>query len=240
MKTFIGWFCGSLEILRDGFVTDCERLSSMQGLPITREWLSCEENLSVSSNATCILVIEKEGVYNRLSEDRFFERIPSILVTGKGYPDLATRALVKTLYSNLRIPVFGICDCNPFGVGVLHTYQMGSKKIGIDGGDRYGVPIQWLGLWPSHVEELRKRKELPKDVYQALTDTDKKRLEKLCDESLARHHKNDNELHELILMQENGYKIELEALHWMGMDYMSDWLESVIQDYQFESKLDIR
>ena len=233
MIIIIGWFCGSLEILRDGFVTDCERLSSMQGLPITREWLNGEENLSVKSKATCILVIEKEGVYNRLSEDRFFERIPSILVTGKGFPDLATRALVKTLYNKLLIPVFGICDCNPFGVGVLHTYQVGSKRIGIDGGDRYGVPIQWMGLWPSHVEELRERKELPKDVFQVLTDTDKKRLEKLCDESHALlHHGNDNKLHELILMQENGYKIELEALHWMGMDYMSDWLESVLKRHE--------
>jgi meiotic recombination protein SPO11 len=202
----------------------------MQGLPITREWLE-GDSLNVRSKATCILVIEKEGVYNRLSEDRFFERIPSILVTGKGFPDLATRALVKTLHGKLQLPVFGICDCNPFGIGVLHTYQVGSKRIGIDGGDRYGVPIQWMGLRPSHVEELRQRKELPKDVFQALTDIDKKRLDSLCDESHAFHSGNNAKLDELILMRQCGYKIELEALHWMGMDYMSDWLESVLKSH---------
>ena len=190
------------------------------------------EEIEVRSKATCILVIEKEGVYNRLSEDRFFERIPSILVTGKGFPDLATRALVKALHVKLQLPVYGICDCNPFGVGVLHTYQVGSKRIGIDGGDRYGVPIQWMGLRPSHVEDLRDRKELPKDVYQALTDIDKKRLGKLCNESHSFHQGNDAKLNELILMQQCGYKIELEALHWLGMEYMSDWLESVLTSHQ--------
>ena len=60
-------------------------------------------------------------------------------------------------------------------------------------------------------------------MFQVLTDTDKKRLEKLCDESHALpHHGNDDKLHELILMQENGYKIELEALHWM---YQKMWIQ---------------
>jgi meiotic recombination protein SPO11 len=203
----------------------------MQGLPNTREWLEGEE-LEIKSNATCILVIEKEGVYNRLSEDRFFERIPSILVTGKGYPDLATRALVKTLHTKLQIPVYGICDCNPFGLGVLHTYQVGSKRIGIDGNDRYGVPIQWMGLRPSHVKKLRERKELPKDVYQSLTDLDLRRLENLCDETHSFHQGNDAKLGELLMMRESGYKIELEALHWIGMDYMSNWLERVLKSHK--------
>ena len=48
-----------------------------------------DTTIRIESDARCILVIEKEGVYTRLSEDKFFLRfLPCILVTGKGFPDV--------------------------------------------------------------------------------------------------------------------------------------------------------
>ena len=64
---------------------DGTALSSIQGLPITREWIDGDEKgltddgveIKVSSkDAKVILVIEKEGVYNRLAEERIFDRFP--------------------------------------------------------------------------------------------------------------------------------------------------------------------
>ena len=64
---------------------DGTALSSIQGLPITREWIDRDEKgltddgveIKVSSkDAKVILVIEKEGVYNRLAEERIFDRFP--------------------------------------------------------------------------------------------------------------------------------------------------------------------
>jgi hypothetical protein len=142
-----GWFCGNIRIVRQdsnskqtnvNTSTDGTSLSSIQGLPITREWIhraahiihhsqkdktrtgigddssstssststnssqesGCgmdnessnefklhhEANFAIQSDAQCIIVAEKEGVYTRLSEDRFFDRVPCILVTGKGTP----------------------------------------------------------------------------------------------------------------------------------------------------------
>ena len=234
-STILGWYCGSIEIIQNGTITDATTLSSVQGLPITREWIDVsecgnsnnEDEFVIRSNARCILVIEKEGVYIRLSEDRFFERIPCILVTGKGFPDLATRALVHGLATRLRIPVCGLCDCNPFGLGVLHTYERGSVRMGVDGGDRYGVPIRWVGLQPSCVQAL----QLPKRVYQRLTDVDRRRLDKLSAECHPFHynHMDGNvRIDELRLMQSTGYKVELEALNWLGVDYMTDWIETIL------------
>jgi meiotic recombination protein SPO11 len=45
-------------------------------------------------------------------------------VTGCGYPDVATRALVHML--SLRLPgaeVVGLCDYNPHGLSLLLTYR---------------------------------------------------------------------------------------------------------------------
>lgn len=46
-------------------------------------------------------------------------RIPSILVTGQGFPPLAVRACVYRLAEALELPVLGLVDCNPFGERVL-------------------------------------------------------------------------------------------------------------------------
>lgn len=43
-------------------------------------------SLILNSDARYIIIVEK-----RLTEDRFFHQIPSILITAKGYPDMATR-----------------------------------------------------------------------------------------------------------------------------------------------------
>ena len=185
--------------------------------------------------AKCILVIEKEGVYNRLSQDRIYDRYPCILVTGKGFPDLATRSLVHTLHHELHLPVYGIADCNPYGLLVLQTYQYGSAtRAGMDRGSRYSVPIQWLGLRPSQVAKFRTKTTtddsadtstattatFPSDVYQKLTELDRKRLDKLLEEGHKFHAEAgitaDNRYEELESMRDNGDKVELEALNWLG------------------------
>lgn len=247
---------------------DGTALSSVQGLPITREWIdrsttmqstakrSTSTSTSTSSsgsgtfnasqpfqissrNAKCILVIEKEGVYTRLSEDRFYDRYPCILVTGKGVPDLATRALVYTLHTELGLPVYGLCDCNPYGIGVLQTYRRGSARMGLDGTERYGVPIQWVGLRPSQVYGMRSGSDLPSNVFQALADLDRKKIARLGEEGSAFVSGDDvtakcrmHRRQELALMGEMGIKVELESLHWMGMDYMCKWLEKIMVGHE--------
>jgi len=235
--------------------------SSNQGIPITREWImrshssisSSSSQLSstsnsrsnhdftIQSNAKCILVVEKEGIFLRLTEDRFHERYPCIIVTGKGYPDIATRALVHVLHNELGpdVPIYGICDCNPFGVSVLQTFYKGSDNRHGDGGDRYSVPIQWIGLKPSFVYKLKEQNLLPKEVFQMLTDLDKKKIEKLCHESNdfihRRHDYNsrniidyDDYVDELESMTDLGLKVELESLNWLGIDYITGWLLEVL------------
>jgi hypothetical protein len=50
-----------------------------------------------------------------------------------------TQACVFALHKELRLPVYGLVDCNPYGIQVLNCYQNGYEN-------KYGVPIQWLGL----------------------------------------------------------------------------------------------
>ena len=47
--------------------------------------------------ARYLLVIEKDAIFQALTQDRFFDELPCVMVTAKGMPDLATRAFCSKL-----------------------------------------------------------------------------------------------------------------------------------------------
>jgi DNA topoisomerase VI subunit A len=47
-------------------------------------------------------VIEKMGIFTRLVEDKFFDTVPCILLCGKGYPSVATRAMLAMMDLQLK------------------------------------------------------------------------------------------------------------------------------------------
>jgi hypothetical protein len=246
-------------------VLDGRMTQSSHGFPISSDWLYPIQHRPYCLHtiaATCVLVVEKEGVYQRLAEDKFFHRYPCIIVTGKGFPDVATRAFVHALHTNLGIPVRGLADCNPFGVSVLNTYQQSSNRCGLEGGGRFGVPMEWLGLRPlqvaalscTNVEEFRdknrdaqfdqkpdeafsgasKQRSLPNEVFQRMTEIDCRRLNSLLAVDSPNYWtgngRNVKRMTELEYMQQTGYKVELEALNWLGMDFCALWLSQIFEN----------
>jgi len=100
-----GLIVGRVMLKEHGNWIDCCKVG-VQGHNITDETAS---NIQLHpSGVRYILVIEKEGIFNRLSEDKFFNIIPCVIVTARGYPDLNTRKIVKKLQDVLQVPVLGL------------------------------------------------------------------------------------------------------------------------------------
>jgi len=104
--------------------------------------------------------------------------------------------------------------------------------MGIDGNLKYSVPIRWIGLRPSTVLSLEDR--FPKEVFQKLTDLDHKRIEALLDVSnlFLTEERED----EILAMRDEGYKVELEALYWLGPDFMGNWVVDQLEKIDNESE----
>jgi meiotic recombination protein SPO11 len=252
-----GWFCGDVQLLdiHDGKPQwNGHSYRGEQGCPISSDWVLPSKKrsfrLDPATTATSIVVVEKEGIYQRLVQDGFCYTHQCILVTGKGFPDLATRACVYTLHRQLHLPVFGLADCDPFGVAVLNCYFGGTMETtttlsnGRGSSDRYAVPIQWLGLRPSQVQYLSQPTtfynvsypSLPSAVFQQLTDIDRKRLmDHFWNEQhpfiLDQHPARLQETHEMISM-----KVELEALYWLGMDFCSRFVGFLLETNQHQRR----
>ena len=84
--------------------------------------------------ARFVLVVEKDTVFRRLADDGFTRRVPCVLVTASGFPDLCSRAIVQRLVQVLKVPAFAVTDFNPSGNlyvrgGVTHVYHVRSGRF---------------------------------------------------------------------------------------------------------------
>ena len=96
-----------------------------------------------------VLIVEKHAVFNRLfSEERVHTRLPCVVITAKGFPDLATRAFLKRLQTtHPHVPFLGLVDWNPSGVLILNTYRAGGRtSSSVLESSRYALDVKWLGV----------------------------------------------------------------------------------------------
>ncbi|EGG09195.1 uncharacterized protein MELLADRAFT_104525 [Melampsora larici-populina 98AG31] len=156
-----------------------------------------------------VLVVEKEAVFTSLlsvgfPDDRRFGK--SALITGKGYPDLATRQLLHRLSTEEKsnhIPIYILVDCDPHGIDILSVYKFGSHKMSFQTGLSV-EKIEWIGLKCSEWKEL----DLDSHSLLPLTKSDLSKAEQL----ISRKGLPQSWLNELSSMLEMGFKAEIQAL----------------------------
>ncbi|CAI5745468.1 unnamed protein product [Peronospora destructor] len=198
------FFTGDISILKDG---QWRHFSSGEEVSITQE----------------LLQLKPSEI-----EDKFFETIPSILVTGRGFPDLATRMFVSLLSRVFELPVFGLCDCNPFGLSIMLTYKLGSARMPLES-LQYAVDIKWVGFRPSQAARL----SLPSSSLKALSRKDIAVADSLLRTSFVQANDAYKEEVEMWLGDLLPWKIELEALHFVGFTFLTTFLQECIKKGNF-------
>ncbi|RIB24673.1 Spo11/DNA topoisomerase VI subunit A [Gigaspora rosea] len=205
-----GLVAGALKIIqKDKTILDCQSLNN-QGILIPTDQID-----RVETNAEFVLVVEKEATFQYLLSSRIFEKFgPCIIITGKGYPDLATRQLVKIL-GDLRhsnnlinsfetIPILGFFDNDPYGIEILSVYKFGSTAMSFDNENLATPIIKWLGL---HCADWQKY-NISKNTLLPLTSADRKKAYQL----LQREYFQDEWRNEICRMLYMEKKAEMQSL----------------------------
>ncbi|KAG2079070.1 DNA topoisomerase IV, alpha subunit [Suillus decipiens] len=135
------------------------------------------ERFDLKGNISWVLVVEKEAVFQTLCRFQFASHQslpgPGLIITvtnwydtavllliyfhqGKGYPDVATRQLVKTLSDNLPayIPIVALVDGDAYGLDILSVYKYGSHSLRHENEKLAAKQIKWLGIWTSEIADL--------------------------------------------------------------------------------------
>lgn len=121
---------------------------------------------------TTVIVVEKDTVFQRVICLPLVAQNDQVLcVTGKGYPDFATRKFLLLLQrQNKRLYYIG--DADPFGADIFFTYCFGSLKFAISESQAFceRLEIQWIGpFMQDFTQEITRLKMTQRDELKAFS-----------------------------------------------------------------------
>jgi len=134
------------------------------------------ERFEVDEVISWVLIVEKDAVFQTLCRLKMANHpalCRGIIITGKGYPDIATRQLVKTLADNLptTIPILALVDGDAYGLDILSVYKYGSFAMRHENQKLAAERIEWIGVWASELAGLG----VDRDAMIPMTDHDEKK-----------------------------------------------------------------
>ncbi|XP_077191798.1 meiotic recombination protein SPO11 isoform X1 [Paroedura picta] len=211
LSTSKGCIAGNLSYVEeDGTKVNCT-CNTMTAVPSNVEGMR-----NLSTDAEFILIVEKDATFQRLLDDNFCNKLsPSIMITGKGVPDINTRLLVKKLWDSCHVPIFALMDADPHGIEIMCVYKYGSVSMAFEAHHLTVPAIRWLGLLPSDFDRLN----IPKSALIQLTKRDQSKLASLQMRPYISYHPAWKK--ELDIMAVSKMKAEIQALTSFSSDYLS-------------------
>jgi DNA topoisomerase-6 subunit A len=143
-----GMISGPITLRVGGDIIDCNLGSRATSQLIPTNIRDVE---IVNVKANFVMVVEKDTVLNNIRKSGFIQKYNSILMTGSGEPDRATRMMVRTLNEEWKKPVVIFADADPWGLGIALRYKIGSESLSYDS-DRLVTPnAKVLGMMFSDI-----------------------------------------------------------------------------------------
>lgn len=166
-------------------------------------------------DAEFVLFIEKDAVWRRFNEDKFWKKHKCIITHGQGMPARGNRRLLHRLNKELGLPVYCLVDNDPWGLYIYSTIKQGSINLAHES-KRMAVPdARFIGLSSFDEEKFK----IPKSVRFPLKKVDVKR----CKEMLRYEWFKDKKWQvEIKKMMDNNFKLELEALSRRGITFITE------------------
>ena len=209
-----GDMVGNITVIDNGDEIDCRRMGSGgYGIPSITEprviqFKKCE--------AQFVLHVEKNTVWQRFNEDKFWKKHNCILTHGNGQPPRGVRRLLQRLNQELGLPIYCLLDCDPWGHYIYSVIKQGSISLAFES-RRMAVPdAKFLGIRAMDFD----RYKLSDDVQIALTDRDRTRAKQIAEYPWFAEKKPWQK--EIATLMRNGFKMEVESLITKDISYVTE------------------
>lgn len=209
-----GNLVGPITLVDDGNTLDCMKMGSA-GYPVP-SIVEPETIQFKKCNAKFILHVEKDTVWRRFYEDRFHEKHNCIVTHGGGQPARGMRRLLRRMHDELKLPLYCLLDCDPWGYYIYSVIKQGSISLAYESA-RMAVPqAVFIGVSSFDYE----RCGLSDDVKIGMDDTDVKRAKQILSYPWFAGKKPWEK--EIRKMMSNGFKMEVEAMINKRFTYLTE------------------
>ena len=209
-----GGMVGPIVLEDSGDEIDCSRMGS-GGYSIP-SIVEADVVKFKSCDAKFILHVEKDTVWRRFNEDKFWRKYSCLLTHGGGQPPRGVRRMLYRLHNELKLPVYCLLDNDPWGYYIYSVLKQGSINLAYES-NRMAIPeAKYLGLRSRDYDRCK----LNQSVQIALNDTDIKRAKQIAAYPWFAQKKAWQK--EIETMLTNGFKLEVESLISKDISYVTE------------------
>ncbi len=176
----------------------------------------------VDITADYVLVVEKDALWQRLNEDKFWKKENCIIITPKGQASRGTRRLIRKL-ADEGLPIYCFTDCDAWGWYIYWTIKTGSMNLAYLGRN-FAIPeMRFIGVTMRDIREF--------EFLQKLTinakEVDLKRAEEMLSYPWINAHKPWVE--ELKMVLKTKKKLEQDALQGQKLTFVGEYIKRKIE-----------
>jgi len=207
----LGAAAGRIVIKDKGDLIDWSKLGS-GGWSIPS---AVEDIIFKKVDAKFVIYMEKAAIWERLHEDRLWDKMKCAIIASQGQATRGIRRLLQRMNTELGLPVYVLTDWDIWGVYIYSVLKTGSVSLAHIS-ERLAVPdAKFLGLTAEDVIKYDLKRHLIK-----FKDVDVKRIEELSKYQWFKDKKEWQK--QFQMMKELKGKVELDALVTKGITFISD------------------
>ncbi len=234
----------SLDLKREDFNLSTDRKGVVAGNMIIRDKFGGEESVIDASkqgrsgwmipsdvdngmefvdvNADYVLVVEKDALWQRLNEDKFWKKNNCILITPKGQASRGTRRLIRKL-ADMKLPIYVFTDCDAWGWYIYWAIKTGSMNLAFLNKSLATPEARFIGVTMSDLQNYDFLKKLTINAK----DVDIKRAEEMKSYPWIARHKEWVE--ELDIVLKTRKKLEQDALQGQKLTFVGEYVKNKIE-----------
>jgi DNA topoisomerase-6 subunit A len=177
----------------------------------------CEPNVIrfIRNSAEFVLFVEKEAMFSRFNEDKFWRKHKCILMTSNGQATRGARRLLQRMATELKLPVYVIVDNDPWGLYIYSVLKQGSISLAYES-MRLAVPdVRFLGMSAFDYKKF----SLSPAVQIKLDAKDIARANQMKNYDWFAQSKWQREINELL---KNGFKMEVDGFLTKSISFITE------------------
>ncbi|MBI2133495.1 DNA topoisomerase IV subunit A [Candidatus Woesearchaeota archaeon] len=177
--------------------------------------------------AKFVIYMEKAAVWERLHEDKFWDKENCIIISSQGQTTRGIRRLLQRLHSENNLPVYILTDFDPYGIYIYSVIKFGSISLA-HMTESMAIPdVKFLGISADDVVNYDLKKH-----FINLKEVDISRLKQMSEYDWFKNSKAWQR--QFKMMKEFKAKLEIQALSSRGISFISEkYLPEKIRKSEF-------